>query len=110
MRVEAAGAWMLVVATRGGASQGLSQRERQVALHYVQGLSYKEIARELGSSPSTVRTQLQTVYRRLGVHSRTQLHVGPGAVSAPASLPVQGRPHRRGAGAVARGRIGAGVD
>ena len=31
------------------------------------------IARELGSSPSTVRTQLQTVYRRLGVHSRTQL-------------------------------------
>ena len=73
MRVEAAGAWMLVVATRGGASQGLSQRERQVALHYVQGLSYKEIARELGSSPSTVRTQLQTVYRRLGVHSRTQL-------------------------------------
>lgn len=73
LRVEAAGSWMLMIATPGGACETLSQRERQVASRYVQGLSHKEIARELGSSPSTVRTQLQTVYRRLGVHSRTEL-------------------------------------
>ena len=42
-------------------------------MHYAEGLTHKEIAQQLGSSPSTVRTQLQSVYRRLGVHTRTQL-------------------------------------
>jgi DNA-binding CsgD family transcriptional regulator len=73
LRVQGAGPWVLLQATREGASAALSLRERQVARHYVDGLSYKEIARELGSSPSTVRTQLQSIYRRLGVHSRVQL-------------------------------------
>ena len=73
LRAHEAGAWTLLRATREGVSATLTQRERQVARHYVEGLSYKQIARELGSSPSTVRTQLQNVYRRLGVHSRTGL-------------------------------------
>ena len=67
------GSWVLLQATRDGVSAALSQREKQVAWHYVEGRSHKEIARELGSSPSTVRTQLQNVYRRLGVHTRTEL-------------------------------------
>jgi DNA-binding CsgD family transcriptional regulator len=73
LRATDAGAWVLLQAVREGVSAALSQREKQVARHYAEGLSYKEIARELGSSPSTVRTQLQNVYRRLGVHSRTEL-------------------------------------
>jgi DNA-binding CsgD family transcriptional regulator len=79
LRVQDAGSWVLLQATREGVSAALSQREKQVARHYVEGLSYKEIARELGSSPSTVRTQLQNVYRRLGVHSRTELQHALGA-------------------------------
>ena len=81
-RVSDAGSWWLVQASRAGAAAGLSQRERQVARRYADGLSYKEIARELGSSPSTVRTQLQNVYRRLEVHSRTELQR---ALAAPGS-------------------------
>jgi DNA-binding CsgD family transcriptional regulator len=83
LRATDAGSWVLLQAMREGASAALSQRERQVARHYAEGLSYKEIARELGSSPSTVRTQLQSVYRRLGVHTRTELQralAAPGPV------------------------------
>jgi DNA-binding CsgD family transcriptional regulator/PAS domain-containing protein len=67
------GPWQLLQATREGDSAGLSPRERQVAQRYVDGLSHKEVAREIGSAPSTVRTQLQNIYRRLGVHSRMEL-------------------------------------
>jgi DNA-binding CsgD family transcriptional regulator len=67
------GAWLLLQARRSGSIGTLSDRERQVAEHYAEGLTHKEIAQQLGSSPSTVRTQLQSVYRRLGVHTRTQL-------------------------------------
>ena len=73
LRATDAGSWVLLQAIREGESAGLSPREKQVARRYAEGLSHKEVARELGSSPSTVRTQLQTVYRRLGVHSRTGL-------------------------------------
>jgi DNA-binding CsgD family transcriptional regulator len=72
-RVHDCGSWLLLHAGPPGAAALLSPRERQVAESYGEGLSHKEIARRLGSSPSTVRTQLQTIYRRLGVHSRTEL-------------------------------------
>jgi DNA-binding CsgD family transcriptional regulator/GAF domain-containing protein len=53
--------------------QGLSKREREVAADYVEGQSYKEIARTLGIAPATVRTHLRTLYRKLGVTSRPEL-------------------------------------
>jgi DNA-binding NarL/FixJ family response regulator len=71
--VRECGSWLLLHASPPGAAAALSRRERQVAEVYGEGLSHKEIARRLGSSPSTVRTQLQSIYRRLGVHSRTEL-------------------------------------
>ncbi len=73
LRAEQASPWLLVQATRCGPGAMLSPRERQVARSFVDGLSHKEIAREIGSSPSTVRTQLQSVYAKLGVHTRTEL-------------------------------------
>ena len=51
----------------------LSARECEVAELYVEGLSYKEIARDLDISPATVRTHLNTIYRKLEVTSRIEL-------------------------------------
>jgi class 3 adenylate cyclase/tetratricopeptide (TPR) repeat protein len=51
----------------------LSAREGEVARLYVEGLSYKEIARDLAISPATVRTHLNTIYRKLEVTSRIEL-------------------------------------
>ena len=52
---------------------GLSKREEEVAEAYASGQSYKEIARDLGLSPTTVRSHLRTVYGKLGVTSEIQL-------------------------------------
>ena len=52
---------------------GLGQRERQVAMLYASGMSRKEIARELGSSPATVKNQLSHCFQKLGVSSRKEL-------------------------------------
>lgn len=51
----------------------LSKRELEVAEAYAVGDSYKEIARTLGLSPTTVRTHLRTVYGKLGVASKIEL-------------------------------------
>ncbi|MWV59286.1 helix-turn-helix transcriptional regulator [Rathayibacter sp. VKM Ac-2754] len=51
----------------------LSRRERAVAEHAAAGESTSEIAAALGVSVNTVKTQLRTVYRKLGVSSRTEL-------------------------------------
>ena len=51
----------------------LSKREKEVATAYASGESYKEIARSLGLSPTTVRTHLRTVYSKLGVTSKIEL-------------------------------------
>lgn len=51
------------------AVRGLSDRCRQVVLlRYLDGLSYKEIAAQLGVSPETVKTQLATGMRRCAEH------------------------------------------
>ncbi|MCE8525612.1 GAF domain-containing protein [Ruegeria pomeroyi] len=51
----------------------LSKREAEVAAAYADGASYKEIARELGISPTTVRSHLRTVYSKLNVTSKIAL-------------------------------------
>lgn len=61
-----------------------------VALLYAEGRSHKEIARETGLSPTTVRTYLRETYLRLGVSDKVALGR---ALSG-------NRPRRRGAGFV----------
>lgn len=56
-----------------GHADRLSVRERVVARHFADGLTHKEIARQLGVTPSTVRNQLQAVYQKLGVRSKLAL-------------------------------------
>lgn len=68
----------------------LSPREIEIASAYAQGDTYQAIAARLGIAPSTVRTHLATIYRKLGVSTkldlRRQIETAPGAVSA-AELP-----------------------
>ncbi|MDI6105746.1 LuxR C-terminal-related transcriptional regulator [Actinoplanes sp. NEAU-A12] len=51
----------------------LTPRERQVVTHLVAGLSDRDIARRLSVSERTVHKHLEQVYRKLGVHARTQV-------------------------------------
>lgn len=72
-----------------GNSERLSSRELEVAKDYVDGRTYKEIARTLGIAPATVRTHLRTVYRKLGVTSRIELAQTLDAVSGAAPATVR---------------------
>jgi DNA-binding CsgD family transcriptional regulator len=51
----------------------LTPAELQVAGLAARGLSYKEIAREQDISPATVRNQLHSVYKKLGVSNKAAL-------------------------------------
>jgi non-specific serine/threonine protein kinase len=53
--------------------QPLSAREREIAELIGRGLSNKQVAAQLVLSEGTVRIQSSTIYRKLGVDSRTQL-------------------------------------
>lgn len=66
------GAWLVVRSSHAPAPP-LPGRLAEVALQYARGASHKEIARRLGRSPATIRTQLQTIFARMQVHSRHEL-------------------------------------
>ena len=50
----------------------MTEREREVLVLVGAGLPNKLIARRLEISEKTVKTHLTSVYRRIGVHSRTE--------------------------------------
>ncbi len=56
-----------------GPLRELSPREREIALLVCEGCSNAEIARRLSKSVLTIKTQLNSVFRKLGVNSRTRL-------------------------------------
>jgi DNA-binding CsgD family transcriptional regulator len=58
---------------RFGALRELTPREREIALLVCEGCSNAEIARRLSKSVLTIKTQLNSVFRKLGVESRTRL-------------------------------------
>ena len=51
----------------------LSPREAQIARKYVSGMSYTEIAEELCVAPSTVRTHISSIFRKLDVSNKLEL-------------------------------------
>lgn len=51
----------------------LGERERLVAESYAAGNTYSEIADSLSVAPSTVRRQIETVYKKLAVTNKVQL-------------------------------------
>lgn len=54
-------------------ADGLSEREREVAQAFGQGLSHKEIARQMGLSPNTVRNHLSAIYDKMDVSNKAEL-------------------------------------
>jgi DNA-binding CsgD family transcriptional regulator len=58
---------------RAAATGELTPTERRIAALAAEGRSNKEIATALFVTPKTVGTQLSRIYRKLGVHSRTEL-------------------------------------
>jgi DNA-binding NarL/FixJ family response regulator len=54
------------------ASHALTDREREVLVLLVGGLSNKQIARRLGIAEKTVKTHLSSAFRTIGVQDRTQ--------------------------------------
>ncbi|MBO0985142.1 LuxR family transcriptional regulator [Rathayibacter sp. SD072] len=63
----------------------LSPVHREIAFSAAQGATLADIADERGVSVNTVKTQLRTVYRRLGVRSRSELAAALDGVRAPRS-------------------------
>jgi len=51
----------------------LSTREQDVAVRFGQGETYKEIARDIGISPNTVRYYLRSIYIKLGINNKTEI-------------------------------------
>jgi DNA-binding NarL/FixJ family response regulator len=71
----ATSSWREVVATlvtSRSEMQRLSPAERMVAEYILQGLSNREIARALGKSMSTVKTQVSACLAKCGVPSRAR--------------------------------------
>ena len=73
----------------------LSRREREIAQAYAQGASYRMIGEKLFIAPSTVRTHLTTIYRKVGVSSKVELARALGSLSEPQMEPAGGPERRR---------------
>lgn len=63
----------LVISPRADNKSSLTAAEYRAARLAAEGLQYKEIARQLGVSPATVRNQLHSAYTKLGVSNKTAL-------------------------------------
>ena len=59
--------------SRVGSIAGLSERENEIAMLLLKGYPYKLIASRLYISESTVKSHVQNIYGKLGIHSRTEL-------------------------------------
>lgn len=54
-------------------ADSLTAHEKRIALYISEGLTYKEIARELNRAPATIRNQIQAIYEKLQVNSIAML-------------------------------------
>jgi DNA-binding NarL/FixJ family response regulator len=72
-------------ATERQRSERLSAREREILQLMADGFEPREISQQLGITPATLRTHVQNILTKLGVHSKTQavlLAVRQGRVTA----------------------------
>lgn len=60
-------------ATTAAPADGLTQREREVALLVADGLRSREVAERLGIASQTVKSHLKTIFDKLGVRNRVEL-------------------------------------
>jgi DNA-binding CsgD family transcriptional regulator len=59
--------------TQSAPADGLTQREREVALLVADGLRSREVAERLGIASQTVKSHLKTIFDKLGVRNRVEL-------------------------------------
>jgi DNA-binding CsgD family transcriptional regulator len=71
-RAKTIGALGTTLGRPGGQAIWLTLRERQVLALLVEGASNKAMARRLSLRPNTIRTHVQHVMDKLGVHSRLE--------------------------------------
>jgi DNA-binding CsgD family transcriptional regulator len=64
---------LVVALRRRGRVDSLTPRELAVAREFAAGKTHRNIAGSLGTSPATVRSQLQAVYTKLGVGTKIDL-------------------------------------
>jgi DNA-binding CsgD family transcriptional regulator len=65
---------MFLISVRARAPiDALSPRELMVAREFASGKTHKEIAKLFGTSPTTVRTQIQIIYTKLDVRTKIDL-------------------------------------
>jgi DNA-binding NarL/FixJ family response regulator len=57
---------------KGAAPGGLTARQQEILAALGKGASNKQIAQKLGIVEGTVKVQLRSIFRRLGVKNRTQ--------------------------------------
>ena len=62
-----------ITAPPATAADGLTQREREVALLVADGLRSREVAERLGIASQTVKSHLKTIFDKLGVRNRVEL-------------------------------------
>lgn len=67
------GHYALCQASRRSVTPLLSPREQEVARLFVAGNTHKEVAQQLGRSPNTVRSQLASIYQKLGLRDKAML-------------------------------------
>lgn len=70
LEVSAVGDLLLLTGRSHGVMHHLSARENDVARRFGEGKTYKEIARDLGLAPNTVRHHIRTIYSKLGVKDK----------------------------------------
>lgn len=75
LRIEmtAVGANYVLIGRARSPLQRLSPREYDVARSFGKGQTYKEIARDLGLAPNTVRHHIRTIYAKLGVNDKARV-------------------------------------
>lgn len=73
IEASAVGDQFLLAARLNRALPQLSPRENDVAQGFGEGKTYKEVARDLGLSPNTVRHHIRAIYSKLGVKDKARI-------------------------------------
>lgn len=73
IQVSPVGDQLLLAARVNRALPQLSPRENDVAQGFGEGKTYKEVARDLGLSPNTVRHHIRAIYTKLGVKDKARI-------------------------------------
>lgn len=73
IEVSAVGDQLLLAARVHPVLSQLSPRENDVAQGFGEGKTYKEVARDLGLSPNTVRHHIRAIYSKLGVKDKAHI-------------------------------------